>query len=1676
LPASGSSLKIFPITVTSSDTYLPYGKSAQLTAQNNFTSYRWILNGVDIPGTTAVSSIYNGASVGTYQLRVTKDSTVNSVPYSVSYTTIPSISILSFINVDKAMKSDGNTTDDVLNITSSTIIRKEGIKTAVTLFSLQPNEVTQTATYTDGFGRPIQKVAIGQSPLMNDIVKPIAYNEIGVVEKDYLPYATNSKTGYSRYDAIVNYSTSEQKNFYTNADKVAQDNQPYAAVGFEASMRGRIREKGAPGADWQPGAHSVKNDFALNTTNEVRLWKADLTTNSYYTAKTLAMTQVTDENGNKVRTYTDKSGRLVLKKVQPDASTWLETYFVYDIYGRMISQIPPKAMSVLGNGSTLDANSASVSELIFKYTYDDRDRLTQKKVPGAAAQYFVYDKRDRLILSQDGNLRSSNKWAFVKYDIKTRPIFSGIIADATHTDLPSIQSYVNAQLGAGTFYERRGTTLHGYTNTVYPIIAETNILTVMSYDDYDFDYDVNHLPDYTYTPQGIPGEGMQASALGLATRSKVKVLGTSDYLITIKFYDKWQRAIQSLGNNHRRLTVDNLTTVVYDFTGKMTMSRSIVNTGTLVTIENKVFYDHAGRPLRVIQSVDGSTEIAIAKYSYNEIGQLVEKNLHLTDSESGLQSIDYRYNIRGWLTSINNSTLTDEGTGAHTLNNDANDYFGMELMFNTVDNTLNNSAVYNGNISAVKWKGLGGSGLTDRNSYLYTYDKADRLTNSQFKKHGVSAWDQEVNTLNEQISYDENGNVSNLIRKQNQRGMSGLNITSTPQTIDDLTYTYTIGNQLSKVEDASGDNAGFINGTVNGANEYTYNVDGSLLSDKNKGIDSIKYNELGKVARIRYADGRVQIYKYAASGQKLGVKTFLASGVIQSNNEYVGGLQYENAEVSSVPNPEGRLVRYGKTVADDNIAHFASTSGTTAVNSAITAVTASGETYLKVLANVPSSLTGGVYMSSTAIQGGKKYLMKVKGYVTTASPIQPTLQIKPNTDASYTIATAAVLPIGVSKEDWVSYEFTMPAAATSVTLAVLWSSPTALGTATEFYLNEIELKPVINDYQYSIKDHQGNTRVLFSSGPATAQVSTGDMENATNVSFPNYTSVFRSSNTIYNSTAAGTYSNLLNGGYNGKIGVAKSYKVYPGDKIKIEAKAKYTASATPGNGDVTALAAGLLSAFGLAPPGLGETGTMAAGLNNYGVAAAGASDPNSTNVMAYVNILVFDKKNNFLDAAYDMMDPAAAQVGTSPVVAHDILMSEYTVKEEGFVYIYVSNESAKLYDVYFDDVKMTYTPGNVIQYNDYYPFGMRTAKSWDRNESGAIVNRELYNSSSEFNTTSNLYETMFREYDPVLARMNGVDIEADQFGSVNPYNFSFNNPVIFSDPSGASPLYSETELLSFGVTYQGGRPVIKDSGTFGGSGGYGGHITPGSGGNWTDGITYSDWTLYGGSAIYRSGLAGGLRDLGGKLYGFVKDGSLVEAKENEGGLWIKENSIDYSTAKKASGSQPQVLPTAIIKYKLITPSRGPEPESFPVLQFTDPKSLRIVGTGAGYSGSAHYSETISYKSGFRYLTMRPNTTIDFVFRKVKNPWNDKKYLSKKMTQFLLAKAFDLARASLYSSLESNPYMSVENANAEFKQFATFYMNSAFGWSEVNSFSYSNIQTFDIKFTSLPPLPPILDDL
>jgi len=158
--------------------------------------------------------------------------------------------------------------------------------------------------------------------------------------------------------------------------------------------------------------------------------------------------------------------------------------------------------------------------------------------------------------------------------------------------------------------------------------------------------------------------------------------------------------------------------------------------------------------------------------------------------------------------------------------------------------------------------------------------------------------------------------------------------------------------------------------------------------------------------------------------------------------------------------------------------------------------------------------------------------------------------------------------------------------------------------------------------------------------------------------------------------------------------------------VRIEAYAKYLASS--GSGNLAGFATALLNAFSLPAPGVGETGTPSAGVNTWGsMVAAGNGNTIGSFPKAFVNLIVLDKNYNFLDFAWDGLNGGEQPAGEQNKMPHDQMAQEYTAREEGWIYVYVSNENPTLMEVYFDDVTVTLTNSNLIQYNQYYPFGRR---------------------------------------------------------------------------------------------------------------------------------------------------------------------------------------------------------------------------------------------------------------------------------------------------------------------------------------------------------------------------------
>jgi len=193
--------------------------------------------------------------------------------------------------------------------------------------------------------------------------------------------------------------------------------------------------------------------------------------------------------------------------------------------------------------------------------------------------------------------------------------------------------------------------------------------------------------------------------------------------------------------------------------------------------------------------------------------------------------------------------------------------------------------------------------VVEKKCYRYYYDALNRIT---------SAIDDTGNYDLTSVSYDKNGNITKLKRKGH------LNTGATNfGTMDDLTYSYDSGNKLMKVADAAIiDQFGFkddaLNTTADTSDDYTYDSNGNLLTDTNKGITSILYNHLDLPTEIKFDNSNTKKinYTYGADGTKL--RKVVNDGGAITTLDYTGnGAVYENNTLQFIPHAEGYITPEG---------------------------------------------------------------------------------------------------------------------------------------------------------------------------------------------------------------------------------------------------------------------------------------------------------------------------------------------------------------------------------------------------------------------------------------------------------------------------------------------------------------------------------------------------------------------------------------------------------------------------------------------------------------------------------------------------------------------------------------------------------------------------------------------
>jgi len=1261
------------------------------------------------------------------------------------------------------------------------------------------NQVNSTTQYLDGLGRPIQTVNRQLTPDKQDMVSPEVYDAFGNETYKFLPYQDTSSDGSFKQDPF-----NSQNNFYKNTypiEQPAYSNEQvyYSKTYFEASPLNRVVKTFAPGNNWAGSEgssieHSTQIQYLFNQTSDsVRIWNIANdtlncsgnnettnipTTTTMYGPSELAKNVTIDEEGNEVIEYKDKQGEVVLKKVQIGNinngvayTSWICTYYVYDDFGLLRFVIPPKAVANLAQPSVnWQLSSAVVAELCFRYEYDSKNRMIAKKIPGAGWVYMVYDQLDRLVFTQDANMRLQNQWMAMLYDSLDRPILTGIISYSACRN--GLQDYVNNNTTSqnNNSIQVAGTGLNDSSdlivNTLQSKIVDnkaTNSIT----------WDVGFTSDNTsnYTAEIVPADNnkivVNNNPLPLdQTITALTVTYYDNYTETNKTYDNSNIGKLDIGTNDYGELIASQASSLTKGLVTVTRVRVIENVADLTQgkwLETASFYDEKDRAIQVnCDNYKSGQDIVTSRYDFkNKVicGYMVHNNPAAGISNLSIKT-NMDYDFSGRLLTVTKE-INDDITTIRTITQNSYDALGQLKnkkigQKKNVNGTLSTDPLedqdyaYNirGWLKGINWQGYGEGSNTSSKVDLtqnrwfgidLSYDWG--YTNNQFNGNiAGQRWESAGDGAQRSYGYGYD-NANRLLYadfNQNNSGSWNKSLSASGGTID---FSVKMGDGINYASayDENGNihqmrqNGLLLNTSPQIDNlTYNYNTNSNKLSNVSDGVTTD--NKLGD-----FMDNNTSgdDYGYDQNGNLITDKNKRLNGTTGIDQTNGGAITYNYLNLPyqiNMQNTDGTAkgtITYIYDAAGNKLEkrtnEFASSFNNNTSKQTIT-------TYIE----------GIVYQNDTL-----QFLSHEEG---------------------------RIRPSAASRNSWI--------------------------------------------YDYFIKDHLGNVRTVLTDEQkidvypaATLEDADTAVENKfytinTNNIVLNPSSMSLASPPISyannngfagpgnsNPTATSLKMYKLNGGtvsQDDKTGLGITLKVMAGDVVNIFGKSYYFQQnpATDNSNNnllplsiITGLLGAPSSAIQLTHDGV-NAATIAATPANpdiFNFLTTNRIPAGSTKPRAYINYIILDEHFQYVSGNI------SAVGGEDSVKDHSSELQNITIPKNGYIYVYCSNESPV--DVYFDNLQVVDTHGPLLEETQYYPFGL-TMKGISDNEPGSLINKYLYNGkekqSHEFSDGSGLdeYDYGKRMQDPQLGRWWDLDPKADLLEMSSPYVFCYNNPMSYKDPDG----------------------------------------------------------------------------------------------------------------------------------------------------------------------------------------------------------------------------------------------------------------------------------------------------
>nr|MBP7473162.1 hypothetical protein [Prevotella sp.] len=790
------------------------------------------------------------------------------------------------------------------------------VKSETMLDPQQNNKITSYQFY-DGLGRPYQTASDGISPNGRYVYSHKNYEGYNLIDKEWLPVVGSGIPEVKSEDGI----TESSKTMYN-------DNFGYASNEYDAL--GRIISTCRGGEAWNKAGKNAKIKYTSNDSLSVKYYMAPLDNKNslkqsgYYNPGTLYGEETTDEDGHVITVFTDKLGKKILERRRINNNN-NDTYFVYNDLDQLRFVLMPK-YQYFGYKATFayeyryDYRGRMVKKILpgcnyIQYWYDNNDRMTFMQDDNLRQKgkyrFMLYDKFNRLAVQ--GLCTNCNR------NDKLYPLVTFSESNAgfanTNYSLNLSNLLTNPEIEKVNYYDGyyfingfnkdyfnkiklveeetelvntgKNNSSSSESKTQYPPIDASKGMYETPKKKHYYDaktgkeisgpedglpidtaFKICQLPDDSSAVPYIKKElstdslltklnptgdllSLDNYVLYMDSRSVIKrsetglltgsIVANSDnhYNYSIFLYNSKELLCQTsnlLANGDNEISVTD-----YSFTGNPTnVSYELQHDGkSIFHCNTKSTYNiHNDKPENVTLSLTPNSckpvQKKIAEYKYDDLGKI--KNIVRPNN---VGNVGYTYNLRGWVTGITTNSFKEQ------------------LFYE--DNGGLTTPCYNGNISLQKWQN---KNYYKIRGYKFSYNNLNWLTKATYGEDATI--DINPNRYDEAVlEYDANGNMKRFQRRgKKQNGEYGK--------IDNLHLSYN-GNQLSGVIDdaekllytGAFDFKGKSNGT------YTYNGNGALTSDSEKGIAKIEYDNNNLPKRIQFTNGNVTEYVYTVTGQKL---------------------------------------------------------------------------------------------------------------------------------------------------------------------------------------------------------------------------------------------------------------------------------------------------------------------------------------------------------------------------------------------------------------------------------------------------------------------------------------------------------------------------------------------------------------------------------------------------------------------------------------------------------------------------------------------------------------------------------------------------------------------------------------------------------------------------------------